>query len=103
METCGPHDDDLYISCTMPSIEVGTVGGGTVLPAQAACLEVSALFHLSLWSCDAIIMSIVILLYWYGLLVKSNFLKICLLNIQPGFANLNINVNIHNLIVCYSL
>lgn len=30
---------DLWISCTMPSIEVGTVGGGTGLPAQAACLE----------------------------------------------------------------
>lgn len=30
---------DLYVSCTMPSIEVGTVGGGTGLPAQAACLE----------------------------------------------------------------
>lgn len=30
---------DLWISCTMPSIEVGTVGGGTSLPAQAACLE----------------------------------------------------------------
>nr|CAI5846427.1 unnamed protein product [Callosobruchus analis] len=23
----------------MPSIEIGTVGGGTILPAQAACLE----------------------------------------------------------------
>jgi hydroxymethylglutaryl-CoA reductase (NADPH) len=32
-------DGDLWISCTMPSIEVGTVGGGTSLPAQAACLE----------------------------------------------------------------
>lgn len=31
--------DDLYISCTMPSLEVGTVGGGTILPGQAACLE----------------------------------------------------------------
>jgi len=31
---------DLWISCTMPSIEVGTVGGGTTLPAQASCLEV---------------------------------------------------------------
>jgi hydroxymethylglutaryl-CoA reductase (NADPH) len=31
---------DLWISCTMPSLEVGTVGGGTSLPAQAACLEV---------------------------------------------------------------
>ncbi|KAJ2141130.1 3-hydroxy-3-methylglutaryl-coenzyme A (HMG-CoA) reductase isozyme [Coemansia sp. RSA 678] len=30
---------DLRISCTMPSIEVGTIGGGTVLPPQAACLE----------------------------------------------------------------
>lgn len=30
---------DLWISCTMPSIEVGTVGGGTSLPAQAACLN----------------------------------------------------------------
>ena len=25
---------DLFISCTMPSIEVGSVGGGTVLEAQ---------------------------------------------------------------------
>lgn len=31
---------DLWISCTMPSIEVGTVGGGTTLPAQASCLEI---------------------------------------------------------------
>ena len=30
---------DLYISCTMPCIEVGTVGGGTGLPAQAASLD----------------------------------------------------------------
>jgi hydroxymethylglutaryl-CoA reductase (NADPH) len=30
---------DLWISCTMPSLEVGTVGGGTSLPAQAACLD----------------------------------------------------------------
>mmetsp|Transcript_1132 Transcript_1132/g.2545 ORF Transcript_1132/g.2545 Transcript_1132/m.2545 type:complete len:629 (-) Transcript_1132:390-2276(-) len=30
---------DLWICCTMPSIEVGTVGGGTSLPAQASCLE----------------------------------------------------------------
>eukprot|EP00730_Choanoeca_flexa_P019436 TRINITY_DN9492_c1_g2_i1.p1 TRINITY_DN9492_c1_g2~~TRINITY_DN9492_c1_g2_i1.p1 ORF type:complete len:622 (+),score=201.21 TRINITY_DN9492_c1_g2_i1:131-1867(+) len=29
---------DLYVSVTMPSIEVGTVGGGTSLPAQAAAL-----------------------------------------------------------------
>jgi len=33
-------EGDLWISCTMPSIEVGTVGGGTGLPAQAACLEI---------------------------------------------------------------
>jgi hydroxymethylglutaryl-CoA reductase (NADPH) len=30
---------DLWISCTMPSLEVGTVGGGTSLPAQAAYLK----------------------------------------------------------------
>jgi hydroxymethylglutaryl-CoA reductase (NADPH) len=34
------NGDDLHISVTMPSIEVGTVGGGTSLPAQAACLDV---------------------------------------------------------------
>jgi hydroxymethylglutaryl-CoA reductase (NADPH) len=33
------EEGDLWISCTMPSIEVGTVGGGTSLPAQSACLE----------------------------------------------------------------
>ena len=27
------------MTCSMPSIEVGTVGGGTVLPAQSSCLE----------------------------------------------------------------
>ncbi|ORY44450.1 hypothetical protein BCR33DRAFT_716972, partial [Rhizoclosmatium globosum] len=31
--------EDLYISCTMPSVEVGTVGGGTGLGPQAACLK----------------------------------------------------------------
>ena len=30
---------DLRISTTMPSIEVGTVGGGTILEAQASCLS----------------------------------------------------------------
>ncbi|VEN46911.1 unnamed protein product [Callosobruchus maculatus] len=39
MEPWGETGEDLYISCTMPSIEIGTVGGGTILPAQAACLE----------------------------------------------------------------
>lgn len=29
---------DLYISCTMPSIECGTIGGGTILGPQTACL-----------------------------------------------------------------
>ena len=38
LEKGGANDDDLHISCTMPSIEIGTVGGGTVLPPQAACL-----------------------------------------------------------------
>ncbi|KAI8902637.1 hydroxymethylglutaryl-coenzyme A reductase-domain-containing protein [Globomyces pollinis-pini] len=30
---------DLYISCSMPCIEVGTVGGGTGLGPQSACLD----------------------------------------------------------------
>ena len=36
-------------SCTMPSLEVGTVGGGTVLGPQSACLKVMLLcrFHTS--------------------------------------------------------
>jgi len=33
------ENGDLYMTCTMPSIEVGTVGGGTNLSAQSACLE----------------------------------------------------------------
>ncbi|CAH1796415.1 unnamed protein product [Owenia fusiformis] len=39
LERTGENNEDLYISCTMPSIEVGTIGGGTVLPPQASCLE----------------------------------------------------------------
>ena len=39
MEPWGEDGKDLYVSCTMPSIEIGTVGGGTVLPPQAACLD----------------------------------------------------------------
>ena len=35
----GIEEGDLHISCTMPSIEVGTVGGGTQLPAQSNCLK----------------------------------------------------------------
>ena len=38
MEVIG---NDLHVSCTMPSIEVGTIGGGTVLQPQGACLEVN--------------------------------------------------------------
>ncbi|CAO3619960.1 unnamed protein product [Cunninghamella echinulata] len=30
---------DLHISCTMPSIEVGTIGGGTILPPQQSMLD----------------------------------------------------------------
>lgn len=32
-------DGDLYISCTMPCLEVGSVGGGTILEPQRACLN----------------------------------------------------------------
>jgi hydroxymethylglutaryl-CoA reductase (NADPH) len=32
-------EGDLWMSCTMPSLEVGTVGGGTSLDAQKACLS----------------------------------------------------------------
>lgn len=39
MEATGPRNEDLYISCTMPSIEIGTVGGGTNLLPQQACLQ----------------------------------------------------------------
>ncbi|XP_022104688.1 3-hydroxy-3-methylglutaryl-coenzyme A reductase-like isoform X2 [Acanthaster planci] len=39
MEPSGPKGENLYVSVTMPSIEVGTVGGGTVLPPQGSCLE----------------------------------------------------------------
>uniref|UniRef100_A0A182W2K7 3-hydroxy-3-methylglutaryl coenzyme A reductase n=1 Tax=Anopheles minimus TaxID=112268 RepID=A0A182W2K7_9DIPT len=39
METCGEKGEDLYITCTMPSLEVGTLGGGTGLPGQGACLN----------------------------------------------------------------
>ncbi|KAF0033321.1 hypothetical protein F2P81_013387 [Scophthalmus maximus] len=39
IEATGPTGEDLHISCTMPSIELGTVGGGTNLPPQQACLQ----------------------------------------------------------------
>ncbi len=34
------RDGDLYASVTLPSVMVGTVGGGTSLPTQKACLEI---------------------------------------------------------------
>jgi hydroxymethylglutaryl-CoA reductase (NADPH) len=33
--------DALHVSVTMPSLEVGTIGGGTGLAAQAACLDLA--------------------------------------------------------------
>lgn len=38
--SCGRHGD-LRVSITMPSLLVGTVGGGVDLPGQAACLELA--------------------------------------------------------------
>jgi len=40
MEKCNKFGGSLYISCSMPSIEVGTIGGGTHLTPQRGCLEV---------------------------------------------------------------
>ncbi len=37
------RDGNLYAAVTMPSIIVGTVGGGTSLPTQRACLEIMGL------------------------------------------------------------
>jgi hydroxymethylglutaryl-CoA reductase (NADPH) len=37
--TCFSDDGDLRISVTMPSVEVGTIGGGTILEPQAAMLD----------------------------------------------------------------
>ena len=36
-------DGDLYATVTLPGIMVGTVGGGTGLPSQRACLEILGL------------------------------------------------------------
>lgn len=33
-------DGSLRISCTMDCLEVGTVGGGTILAPQQTCLDV---------------------------------------------------------------
>lgn len=35
----GGGDDGLRVAVSMPSVECGTVGGGTSLRAQAACLD----------------------------------------------------------------
>jgi len=37
-------DGDLYASVTLPNLLVGTVGGGTKLPSQRACLELMGLY-----------------------------------------------------------
>ncbi|XP_037796115.1 3-hydroxy-3-methylglutaryl-coenzyme A reductase-like [Penaeus monodon] len=39
MESWGEYNEDLHITVTMPSLEVGTVGGGTGLHPQSACLN----------------------------------------------------------------
>ncbi|KAI1301191.1 3-hydroxy-3-methylglutaryl-coenzyme A reductase [Halotydeus destructor] len=39
IESRGQDNKDLYISCTMPSMELGTIGGGTILSPQASCLD----------------------------------------------------------------
>lgn len=51
MEASGHTGEDLYISCTMPSIELGTVGGGTNLPPQQACLQVlkPVRYRINIW------------------------------------------------------
>jgi hydroxymethylglutaryl-CoA reductase (NADPH) len=37
-------DGALYASATLPNLMVGTVGGGTALPSQRACLELMGLY-----------------------------------------------------------
>lgn len=39
MTTCEDVDGDLYIAVRLPSLEIGTVGGGTKLPTQSAALD----------------------------------------------------------------
>ena len=34
------HGGDLYVSVSLPNLMVGTVGGGTGLPSQKACLDI---------------------------------------------------------------
>ena len=40
--SCGGCQGDLRVSVTLPCLPVGTVGGGTDLPGQAACLKLAA-------------------------------------------------------------
>ncbi|XP_065321713.1 3-hydroxy-3-methylglutaryl-coenzyme A reductase-like isoform X2 [Gordionus sp. m RMFG-2023] len=40
MEYSGINKEDLLISCTMPCLELGTVGGGTILTSQRTCLKI---------------------------------------------------------------
>ena len=40
MTVCEEVDGDLYISVRMPAVEIGTVGGGTKLPAQSEALSI---------------------------------------------------------------
>lgn len=39
--SCGGRPGDLHVTVTLPSLPVGTVGGGTGLPAQSACLQLT--------------------------------------------------------------
>lgn len=39
LTTCECVGDDLYICVRMPTVEVGTVGGGTGLPCQSEALR----------------------------------------------------------------
>lgn len=40
----------MFLSCTMPCLEVGVVGGGTHLPSQNACLRMMELDRQSQYS-----------------------------------------------------
>ncbi len=42
-ELAGEDREDLYAAVTLPSLVVGTVGGGTGLPSQRACLDLMGL------------------------------------------------------------
>lgn len=38
------HDDALYVSCSLPCLQVGTIGGGTALATQQECLRLLGCF-----------------------------------------------------------